>query len=235
MLVNFKIFDQNLTSLGPEKQLITTINAHSYNVTKSDNLFRDSLMKSDVLIPDGISVVWAVKWLTGKSLKKIAGADLFFYEMDRLNGFNGKCFFLGSTDQTLSKIKEKASKQYPNVNIETFSPPYKPEFSAVDNAEMIKAVNNFNPDVLFIGLTAPKQEKWAYQNFDKLNVKHIGCIGAVFDFYAGNIDRAPKWMIRLGLEWFYRLAKEPKRMWKRYLIGNTKFVYTIIIEKIFKY
>ena len=81
MLANFKIFDKNLNSLGPEKQLITTINAHSYNVTKSDDLFKDSLMKSDVLIPDGVSVVWAVKWLTGKSLKKIAGADLFFYEM----------------------------------------------------------------------------------------------------------------------------------------------------------
>ena len=225
MLANFKIFDKNLNSLGPEKQLITTINAHSYNVTKSDDLFKDSLMKSDVLIPDGVSVVWAVKWLTGKSLKKIAGADLFFYEMDRLNGSNGKCFFLGSTDQTLLKIKENASKQYPNVNLETFSPPYKPEFSAEDNAEMVKAVNNFNPDVLFIGLTAPKQEKWAYQNFDKLNVGHIGCIGAVFDFYAGNIDRAPQWMIRLGLEWFYRLMKEPRRLWKRYLIGHLNVLY----------
>jgi N-acetylglucosaminyldiphosphoundecaprenol N-acetyl-beta-D-mannosaminyltransferase len=234
MLANFKIFDKNLNSLGPEKQLITTINAHSYNVTKSDDLFKDSLMKSDVLIPDGVSVVWAVKWLTGKSLKKIAGADLFFYEMDRLNGSNGKCFFLGSTDQTLLKIKENASKQYPNVNLETFSPPYKPEFSAEDNAEMVKAVNNFNPDVLFIGLTAPKQEKWAYQNFDKLNVGHIGCIGAVFDFYAGNIDRAPQWMIRLGLEWFYRLMKEPRRLWKRYLIGNLKFLIYVLVEKIVK-
>lgn len=230
MLVDFKIFDKDLKSLGPEKQLITTINAHSYNVTKSDDLFKDSLMKSDVLIPDGISVVWAVKWLTGKSLTKIAGADLFFYEMDRLNSLNGKCFFLGSTEQTLSKIIEKATKEYPNIQIETYSPPYKPEFSEEDNTEMIQAVNKFKPDVLFIGLTAPKQEKWAYQNFDKLNVGHVGCIGAVFDFYAGNIDRAPKWMIDFGLEWLYRLVMEPRRLWRRYLLGNLIFIRNIISD-----
>lgn len=235
MLTDFKIFDNELESLRTDKQLITTINAHSYNVTKNDSVFKKSLLKSDVLIPDGISVVWAIKWLTGKSIKKIAGADLFFYEMERLNSSGGKCFFLGSTDETLNKIREKANTEFPNVEIETYSPPYKPEFSDDDNAAMIKAVNTVKPDVLFIGLTAPKQEKWAYQNFEKLNVGHVGCIGAVFDFYAGNINRAPQWMINLGLEWFYRLVKEPRRMWKRYLVGNTKFIYLIIVDKIFKY
>jgi N-acetylglucosaminyldiphosphoundecaprenol N-acetyl-beta-D-mannosaminyltransferase len=82
-------------------------------------------------------------------------------------------------------------------------------------------------------MTAPKQEKWAYTHFDSLNVKgHVGTIGAVFDFYAGNIQRAPEWMQKKGLEWLYRLIKEPKRMWKRYIIGNTKFIFYIIREKI---
>jgi N-acetylglucosaminyldiphosphoundecaprenol N-acetyl-beta-D-mannosaminyltransferase len=80
-------------------------------------------------------------------------------------------------------------------------------------------------------MTAPKQEKWCAANFEKLNVKHACCIGAVFDFYAGSIKRAPNWMIQLGLEWFYRLIKEPRRMWKRYLIGNLRFVWYILLEK----
>ena len=97
---------------------------------------------------------------------------------------------------------------------------------------MIRKVNDFNPDVLFIGMTAPKQEKWAYQHFNELEAGHICCIGAVFDFYAGNIERAPGWMIDSGLEWLFRLLKEPRRMWRRYLIGNSKFIWLIIKEKL---
>ena len=96
---------------------------------------------------------------------------------------------------------------------------------------MINAVNDFNPDVLLIGMTQPKQEKWDSQHFNELKVGHICCIGAVFDFYAGTINRAPKWMIYLGLEWFYRLLKEPRRMWRRYLLGNSKFIWLVIKEK----
>ena len=148
-------------------------------------------------------------------------------------GKGGKVFFLGSTEETLAKILERAAKEYPNVEVGTYSPPYKPEFSEKDNAAMIAAVNAFKPDVLFVGMTAPKQEKWAYKNFEQLEVGHVCCIGAVFDFYAGTINRAPQWMLRLGLEWFYRLVKEPKRMWRRYLIGNTKFIYYVLREKFF--
>ena len=234
MLKNFEIYDQPLETLPETKLLISTINAHSYNVSREDNFFRNALLNSDILIPDGVSIVWALKWLYKKSIKKIAGADLFYYEMNKLDKRNGKCFFLGSTDKTLSKIKERAAKEYPNVEIKTYSPPYKPEFSITDSEAMITAVNSFQPDVLFIGLTAPKQEKWAFKNFNQLNTGHIGCIGAVFDFYAGNINRAPEWMISLGLEWLYRLIKEPQRMWKRYILGNLKFIYSIISEKFLK-
>ncbi|WP_244825484.1 WecB/TagA/CpsF family glycosyltransferase [Carboxylicivirga linearis] len=234
MLKSFDVFNGLLVSLSSKKMLISTINAHSYNVSKKDDVFRQALQKSQVLIPDGVSVVWAFKWLKGQKLTKIAGADLFYYEMKRLQEKGGKCFFLGSTVETLDKIKKRASIEFPNISIETYSPPYKPEFTKEDNGVMVEKINSFQPDVLFIGLTAPKQEKWAYKHYDDLDVGHIGCIGAVFDFYAGTIKRAPNWMINLGLEWFYRLIKEPKRMWKRYIIGNMIFIFTIIIEKYFR-
>jgi len=231
MLQKFKLFDKPLTAIKKSKVLINTINAHSYNVTQTDAVYEEALMNSDVLIPDGISVVWAVNWLICLQLKKIAGADLFYYEMELLQKTDGKCFFLGSTETNLKKIKERASQEYPNVAVQTYSPPYKPEFSEEDNIAIREVVNAFQPDVLFIGMTAPKQEKWAYQHFKQLQVGHVCCIGAVFDFYAGTVSRAPRWMIKIGLEWFYRLIKEPRRMWRRYLVGNTKFIWAVIKEK----
>jgi N-acetylglucosaminyldiphosphoundecaprenol N-acetyl-beta-D-mannosaminyltransferase len=177
-------------------------------------------------------VVWAKRLLSGGRLKKIAGADLFRYEMERMEQNSGKVFFLGSSNQTLNAISERAAREYPNVRLGLYSPPYKMEFTAEDNQTMIAVVNAFEPDVLFIGMTAPKQEKWAYKHFNQLKAGHVCCIGAVFDFYAGTVKRAPKIFIKLGLEWFYRLLVEPKRMWKRYLIGNVKFIGYVIKEKI---
>lgn len=141
-------------------------------------------------------------------------------------------FFLRSSERTLELVREKAKEVYPNIKIVTYSPPYKKEFSEEDNKAMIDTVNSVNPDLLWIGMTAPKQEKWAYVHLDELNVHcHIGTIGAVFDFFAGTVQRAPQWWQKNGLEWAYRLLKEPKRMWRRYIIGNTLFLWNILKEK----
>ena len=152
--------------------------------------------------------------------------------MDRLSKIGGKCFFLGSSNNTLEKIKERAAKEYPEVQLETFPPPFKPQFSETDSQEMLRAINAFQPEVLFVGMTAPKQEKWAAAHFDALHAKHICSIGAVFDFYAGTVKRAPYWMIKLGFEWLYRFLSEPTRLWRRYIFGNITFVVLIILEKV---
>lgn len=233
MLAHFSLYSHPLSDLEDRKLIITTLNAHSYNVSREDPDFKESLMKSDVIIPDGVSVVIAMRWITGQKLKKIAGADLFFYEMARMQKCNGSVFFLGSSSETLTKIAERAKIEYPNVHVGVYSPPYKPVFTENDNSTMIELINDFAPQVLFVGMTAPKQEKWAYLVKNKLNTGHICCIGAVFDFYAGTVNRAPEMMISLGLEWLYRLVKEPRRLWRRYLIGNCKFVVSILREKIF--
>lgn len=233
MLKSFHLFNQSLKQLPDhQKLLITTINAHCYNVSQKDEVYREALIKSDVLIPDGISVVWAIRFLYDQKVNKIAGADLFFYELGRLQQTGGKCFFLGSSNNTLRQIKERINIEYPNIRVEIYSPPFKPEFNQQDDTSMLEAINAFQPDVLMVGMTAPKQEKWAYQHYNQLQVGHICCIGAVFDFYGGTVNRAPQWMIKAGLEWLYRLIKEPKRMWRRYLIGNILFLGYIIKEKI---
>lgn len=226
---------RNLNDISSKEKksiLINTINAHSYNVAKKDQQFAKVLLQSDYVLPDGQSIIWAKRILSGDKLTRIAGFDLFQWEMNRLNNICGSCFFLGSKNEILQKILVKAALEYPNVKIKTYSPPYKSLFSIEENRIMINEINAFKPNVLFVGMTAPKQEKWAFENKDNLEVDHICSIGAVFDFYAGNIQRAPKWMQRNGLEWLYRLIKEPRRMWKRYIIGNTKFIFYIIKEKI---
>lgn len=216
------------------KLLINTINAHSFNTALKDKLFAEALTKSDVLIPDGISIVKACRWLKAKSQpnERITGWNLFEFEMRRLNQKGGKCFFMGSSEKVLSLIKEKAKNIYPNITVETYSPPYKPQFSDEDNKKIIDTINQANPDLLWIGMTAPKQEKWTYSHWNELNIHcHVGTIGAVFDFFAGTVKRAPIWWQEHGLEWLYRLIKEPKRMWKRYIIGNTLFLWNITKEK----
>ena len=235
-LKDIKIVDSKVTlsKLQDKKLLINTINAHSYNTALKDPLFAEALTKGDVLIPDGASIVMACKWLKAKSQPKerIAGWDLFVYEMEKLNARGGKCFFMGSSEKVLSLIKEKAKKVYSNITVETYSPPYKPEFTDEDNKAIIDAINAAKPDLLWIGMTAPKQEKWAYTHWNELDINcHCGTIGAVFDFFAGTVERAPLWWQEHSLEWLYRLLKEPKRMWRRYIIGNTLFLWNITKER----
>ena len=223
-----------LSKVPQGKVLINTINAHSYNTALKDPLFAEALQKGDVLIPDGASIVMACRWLKAKSqpTERIAGWDLFELEMERLNRKGGKCFFMGSSEKVLGLICEKAAHVYPNITIETYSPPYKPEFSEEDSKAIIDAINAAKPDLLWIGMTAPKQEKWTYTHWKELDIDcHCGNIGAVFDFFAGTVERAPKWWQEHSLEWLYRLIKEPKRMWRRYIIGNALFLLNVAKEK----
>ena len=232
-----------LASIPQGKKLINTINAHSFNTAKKDNLFAEALMKGDYLIPDGASIVKACRWVRAKSRPKerIAGWDLFEFEMKAPlppgggleEGRKKRVMFMGSSEKVLELIRKKAAQVYPNIEVVTYSPPYKPEFSDEDNRAIIEAINRANPDLLWIGMTAPKQEKWTYSHWNELNIHcHVGTIGAVFDFFAGTYKRAPQWWQEHSLEWLYRLMKEPKRMWRRYVLGNPLFLWNIVREMI---
>lgn len=222
-------------ALLPEgKLLINTINAHSFNTAQRDELFAEALKNGDYLIPDGASIVKACRWLNAKSQPKerIAGWDLFEFEMERLNRKGGRCMFMGSSPKVLKLIVEKAKTLYPNIEVVTYSPPYKPEFTEEENRAIVHAINEADPDLLWIGMTAPKQEKWTYSHWDELKIRcHVGTIGAVFDFFAGTYQRAPRWWQEHSLEWLYRLLKEPRRMWRRYVVGNPLFLMNVRREK----
>ena len=136
---------------------------------------------------------------------------------------------MGSTPKNLEKIKNKMALRYPNITIAgTFSPPFKSQFNDDDEIKMINEINRAKPDVLWVGMTAPKQEKWIYKNKEKLDVYFIGAIGAVFDFFTGNVKRPQSWFLKHGLEWLPRLIQEPKRLWRRNMVSGPAFILSVL-------
>ena len=231
-LMEYSIYNGDLFDLDySKKTLITTINQYSFCVAEEDLEFKMALLQSDILLPDGMGIVSAVQLQTGEKIKKIAGADIHLHLLNDLNEKAGSCFYLGASESTLAKIKERLSKEFPNIEVATYSPPFKSHFSKFENKEMIDVINAFSPDVVFVGMTAPKQEKWAFHHKTQLKTKTICAIGAVFDFYAGTVERPSTFWINLKLEWLIRLVKEPKRMWKRYLYYGPVFIGYILQNK----
>lgn len=231
-ILGYNVFSSSLEEIDINngKTLINTINQYSFCLAEKDEIFKKALMDSNILLPDGIGIVAASKLVTKKKIKRITGANLHRSLLEKINKRNGKCFYLGSSSKTLEKIEKRCNEEYPNIIIKNYSPPFKDNFTEEDNQNMVATINNFSPDVLFIGMTAPKQEKWANKHKDVLNANVICSIGAVFDFYSGTVKRPNKIYQNLGLEWLGRLLKEPKRMWKRYLYYGPIFIYYILFK-----
>ncbi len=233
--MSYNVFAEELSAIAlkpNEKQIINTLNPHSYITAKNDSIFEEALRASNTLIADGSGVVIAAKQINGVVINKIAGADLHQHLLGLLNDRGGSVFYMGSAKKTLNKINERISKEYPNIRVGSYSPPFKPEFSDDDNTVIINKINLFNPDVLFVGMTAPKQEKWLHAHKESLNFQIGSSIGAVFDFYAGTVQRSSQFWVDLHLEWLPRLLKEPKRLWKRNFVSTPLFLVDMILHKI---
>jgi N-acetylglucosaminyldiphosphoundecaprenol N-acetyl-beta-D-mannosaminyltransferase len=229
--LNYDLYDGDLSQISLEtKVTINTINQYSYCIAEEDLEFREALKGSDILLPDGEGVVLAERFLTGKKINKISGTDIHLHLLKILNEKGGKCFYLGASNETLIKIKAKLKIEYPNIEVGYFSPPFKAVFSDAENKEMIDAINSFGPDVLFIGLTAPKQEKLSQQLKSKLNAQIICAIGAVFDFYSDTVKRPNDVFIKYKLEWLGRFMSNPSKMWRRYFYYGP--IYALYIFKL---
>jgi N-acetylglucosaminyldiphosphoundecaprenol N-acetyl-beta-D-mannosaminyltransferase len=216
--------------LKDEKTIINTLNPHSFCLALYDDLFRHALSESDILIPDGIGIVIAARVINHRTIKKIAGYDMHDFLLMHLNETQGSCFYLGSNAHNLQGIYNRLQVDYPSIKVGFFSPPFCDEFNPEENLQMVNVVNAFHPDVLFVGLTAPKQEKWVYLNQAQLTTPIVCCIGAVFDFYARTIPRPGPFWSKFGLEWFVRFIREPNRMFKRVFYSTPIFCYHILKE-----
>ena len=208
-------------------------NPHSLVVASHDSKFRDALHQSDLLTPDGIGILLAARFLNRPLAGRVIGYDFFMALTARLAvKRKSRYFFLGSSEQVLDLMVRRLNSEFPSINVcGIYAPPFRNSFSKEENARMVEAINDARPDVLWVGMTAPKQEKWIYENQALLRVPFISAVGAVFDFYAGTAERPPAIWQKLGLEWLYRLLREPGRMWERNLVSTPKFIWMVVKEK----
>lgn len=206
-------------------------NPHSLVVARKDNVFRTALNNAEQLVADGVGVILAGRFTKNEVQHRITGADYYFALMDKMNQRSKRVFFLGSTPKVLGKIEQRLKQDFPDINVATLSPPFG-EWTEEQRLEVIKTINDFKPDVVWVGMTAPKQEKWVEANRGEIDAAVLGSIGAVFDFYAGTHPRAPDWMHDNGLEWAYRLCREPRRMWRRNFVSAPKFILAVGMERL---
>ncbi len=213
---------------------LACMNPHSYAVSLKDPEFSRALHNADWLIPDGAGVVLASKILGGQIRERVTGSDIFKGVLEALDRQGGhSVFFLGATEGTLAAIRVRMAVDYPNVRVAgSYSPPFKPHYSQDELDSMVNAVNAATPDVLWVGMTAPKQEKWIHAECGRLNVKFAAAIGAVFDFYAGRVVRSHPVFQKLGLEWLPRLIQQPRRLWRRMFISAPIFLWCVLKEKV---
>jgi N-acetylglucosaminyldiphosphoundecaprenol N-acetyl-beta-D-mannosaminyltransferase len=205
---------------GPPRYFVC-MNPHSFECARRDTGFMAAASAADLLVPDGIGVVMASRLRGGTIRDRVCGPDIFMAVTKRLNDQGGRSvFFLGGRQETLDRVIERHRREFPRIRIAgSLAPPYKPVFDAADNAAMAATVNESGADVLWVGLGSPKQEMWSHGIRGLVSARLIGPIGAMFDFYAGTMPMAPHWIQTLGLQWLYRLAKEPRRLWRRNIDG----------------
>ena len=217
--------------LNKKPSYVVTPNVDHIVKLESDKEFQEVYKEADLILTDGMPLIWISKLKKNPIKEKVSGSDLF-PEVCKLAAYKGyKVFLLGAAEGVAAKAAENLKEKYKGLNVVgTYSPSYGFEKKEHEIQEIIKMINEVKPDILAVGLGAPKQEKFLYNYRKQLNVPISLAIGASIDFEAGNIERAPEWMQHSGLEWFYRLCKEPKRMFNRYLVDDMK-----IFKLVFKY
>lgn len=203
-------------------------NVHMTIEAYQSDLFSDIVNNANIATPDGMPLAKAMKFLYGIDQDRVAGMDLMPDLMKISEEKRLSIFLYGSTDDTLAQIVSKSKVEFPNLVLNVYSPPFR-TMTDSEKENIVTMINQKNPDFVFVALGCPKQEKWMAEHKNKINSCMIG-LGGALEVYAGIKDRAPEWMQDYSLEWLYRLLQDPKRLWKRYLITNTLFVFLLFIQ-----
>lgn len=206
-----------------ESRYVTICNAHVVVTASRDDAYRQVIDFADMATPDGAPVAWMLRRISFAGQPRISGPDLMWTLCELCAGEGLPIFFYGSTEETLFALNKRLREAFPSLRVAGMeSPPFR-KLSAEEDAASVKRINASGAGIVFVGLGCPKQERWMAEHRGKVNAVMIG-VGAAFDFHAGTVKRAPKWMQDAGLEWLHRLASEPRRLWKRYLVTNTLFL-----------
>lgn len=205
-------------------------NVHTTMMSYKNKASHQYLKNASISTMDGQPLVWLARLLGAKKAERVAGPDLML-EICRISPNKGyRHFFYGGAEGVPEKLKTVIEKKYPGIKVVgTHSPPFRP-LTREEDATVVKLINDSKPDFLWVSLGAPKQEQWISDHLGRIEAPVQVGVGAAFDFFTGSVLRAPLWMQRAGLEWLYRLLKEPQRLWKRYFIYNTMFLIFLIPE-----
>ncbi len=229
--VDYKKVCDRIQTLAKTKQssYIVAANVHVVMTAYWCAEYRNILNQAAIVTPDGMPLVMGMRWLGVKKQPRVYGPDLMIAWCDRASRTNLSIYLYGSTPQTLQKLSDKLHAKFPTLKIAgTYSPPFRALAPAEEEAD-VERISRSGAAVVFIGLGCPKQEEWMYRQMGKLDAVMIG-VGAAFQFHSGEVSQAPRWMMRVGLEWCFRLAQEPRRLWRRYLFTNPAFVFLFPVQ-----
>lgn len=202
---------------------IVAANVHVVMTAYWQEQYRKIINGAALVTPDGMPLVWALRFLGIQHQSRVYGPDLMLAWCDRAAQLGISIYLYGGTEATLQKLQQNLTQRFPQLAIAgSYAPPFRP-LTSEENASVLDSIAASGARVVFVGLGCPKQEEWMAEQQGKLSVVMLG-VGAAFDFHSGQVSQAPRWMMSLGLEWLYRLAMEPRRLWRRYAINNPAFV-----------
>jgi N-acetylglucosaminyldiphosphoundecaprenol N-acetyl-beta-D-mannosaminyltransferase len=203
---------------------------HGVAESRQDGYFRKILNHADLVVPDGMPLVWLGRWHRYALRQRVTGSELM-ETFCRETGPGCRHFFYGGGPGVADDLAHSLRQRYGIVVTGTYAPPFRP-LTEREEREVASRVEEADPDILWVGLSTPKQERWMYQHREKLNVPVMIGVGAAFDMNSGKLRRAPVWMQDYGLEWLFRLVVEPQRLWKRYLVTIPKTAWFVCMELI---
>lgn len=214
-----------------ESRYVTVCNVHVVVTASRDPAYREVINGSDMATPDGAPVAWMLRRQGYRGQPRINGPDLMWVLCGKAAAEGIGVYCYGSGEETLARLEARLRAAFPTLRIVTESPPFR-ELTAAEDAAAVARINDSGAGLVFVGLGCPKQERWMAAHRGHINAVMVG-VGAAFDIHAGDVRRAPRWMRDNGLEWLHRLAAEPRRLWRRYLVTNTLFFVGVAREYLF--
>ena len=215
-----------------ERYYVTITNPHSVMLCRDDEQMQKATRSAALTLPDGIGIILAAKILGYSHSGRVTGPDLMLKCCDKGRERNYRHFFYGGAESVADKLAEKLSKKYHGLKVVgTYCPPFR-KLTKDEDKHVVDMINVARPDILWVGLGAPKQEKWMFDHLGKIKATAMIGVGAAFDFHSGNVKRAPVWMQTCHIEWVYRFALDPRRMWQRYLVNSPIFLAKVVAQRI---
>jgi N-acetylglucosaminyldiphosphoundecaprenol N-acetyl-beta-D-mannosaminyltransferase len=227
-LIDAETYESSLSKVAAwgqarESRAVYFCNAHSVATARTEQAFASTLGRGDLCLPDGAPVAFMMRRSGLAEQQRVSGPDFMHRYMTAANERGESVFLYGSTQDKLDLLVSRFAQDFPSLRVITYSPPFR-DLTAEEDAAVVKMINDSGARTVWVALGCPKQEAWIAEHKGRIHAVMLG-VGAAFAFHAGAITRAPEWMRARGLEWLHRLASDPKRLWRRYLVTNSQFIF----------